>query len=172
MKTLLTRFSSFCLLMVAGFLFFACGPQTGGPVDPGTENEFSLTVKNIGADFVELEVSAPSQVEMAYVVDKEPMALSPAVLFASGTTKTVTHGDILKVNDGIVPETSYYLYAVAKLDAKNYSRVLELEFLMVIRYISLFRRRQRKEAMSSVTVRQALHGITSSRILREATQLT
>ena len=70
--------SSLCLAMVAGFLFFACGPQTEGPEEQ--KGDFSVKVHAVGADFVELEVTAPSEVEMAYVIDKEPLALSPAVL--------------------------------------------------------------------------------------------
>ena len=126
MKNLLTRMSSLCFAMVAGFLFFACGPQTEGPEEQ--KGDFSVKVHAVGADFVELEVTAPSEVEMAYVIDKEPLALSPAVLFATGTTTRVSPGAIIKVKDGIVQETSYYLYAVAKLDAQNYSKVIELEF--------------------------------------------
>lgn len=126
MKNLLTRISSLCFAMVAGFLFFACGPQTEGPEEQ--KGDFSVKVHAVGADFVELEVTAPAEVEMAYVIDKEPLALSPAVLFATGTTTRVSPGAIIKVKDGIVQETSYYLYAVAKLDAQNYSKVIELEF--------------------------------------------
>ena len=46
--------SSLCLAIVAGFLFFACGPQTEGPEEQ--KGDFSVKVHAVGADFVELEV--------------------------------------------------------------------------------------------------------------------
>ncbi|MBR5273829.1 MAG: hypothetical protein IKU33_01135, partial [Bacteroidales bacterium] len=115
---------------------FSCGPKpTPGPgpepePTPGEEyvGDFAMEVKTVESDFVELIVTAPSKVDIAYVVDEEEMALSPAVLFATGKTATVSPGDVIKISDGIVQETSYYLYAVAKLDSKNYSKVIEVQF--------------------------------------------
>ena len=123
-------------MAVAGMLIFACVPQNVTPGPDGPDNpsqtdgvgDFALEPTVIGADFVKLAVTAPSEVEIAYVVDKEPLALSPVLLFATGKKLTVAPGDTITINDGIVQETSYYLYAAAKLDAQNYSKVLKVEF--------------------------------------------
>ena len=138
MKNILMRVSSFCLAAAIGMFFVGCGPKpTPGPgpgpgpePTPGEEyvGDFALELKTVESDFVELIVTAPSKVDIAYVVDKEEMALSPAVLFATGKTATVSPGDVIKISDGIVQETSYNLYAVAKLDSKNYSKVVDVQF--------------------------------------------
>ena len=126
MKNVLMKISSFCLAAVAGMMFFACNPTPDPTPEP--ETEFSVELKEVGADFVEITVSAPSELEMAYMVSELPQALSPVVLFAKGTTLTVKHGDVIRIDEGIVQETAYNLYAVAKLDAQNYSKVIKLEF--------------------------------------------
>ena len=124
------RISSFCLWAVAGMMLFACNPTPEPEPDPIPEpdTEFAVEIKEVGADYVELSVSAPSKVEMAYMVSELPQALSPVVLFAKGTTVSVSHGDVIRITDGIVQETSYNFYAAAKLDAQNYSKVIKLEF--------------------------------------------
>ena len=133
MKNTFMRISSFCLAAVAGMLLFACNPTPDSnepepTPKPEPETEFSVEIKEVGADFIELSVSSPAEVEMAYMVSELPQALSPVVLFAKGTTLTVKHGDVVKITEGIVQETTYNLYAVAKLDAQNYSKVTKLEF--------------------------------------------
>lgn len=133
MKNLLIRLSSLCLLMVAGLLFTACpevpvDPEPEPEPEPTPEVEFNVEMKEVGADFVELSFSAPHEVEIAYLLGKKPQAVSPAVLFAKGKTATVNHGDVLRLTDGIESENTYYIYTVAKLDEKNYSKVLETEF--------------------------------------------
>ena len=129
MKTLLSGSFRFCVMMMAAILLFSC-VRPVGPDAPevGQEEEFALEVKGVGPDYVEILVKAPSEVEVAYTLDKEPLALSPAVLFAIGKTTTVSSGDVIKITRNITQNTSYYLYAVAKLDVKNYSKVVSLEF--------------------------------------------
>ena len=128
MKNLMTIFSSCCLMMAAGIFFTGCGPQSGTDENVSGKGDFALEIKEVGADFVELAVTAPAEVEMAYLIDEEPLMLSPAVLFATGETMTVSPGEVIKLTKGLFQNSSYRLYAVAKLDVKNYSRLVELEF--------------------------------------------
>ena len=128
MKNLMTIFSSCCLLMAAGIFFTGCGLQSGTDENVSGKGDFALEIKEVGADFVELAVTAPAEVEMAYLIDEEPLMLSPAVLFATGETMTVSPGEVIKLTKGLFQNSSYRLYAVAKLDVKNYSRLVELEF--------------------------------------------
>ena len=123
MKNLLFKSFFFCLL--AGVLI---GCDEKKPVTEEEPKDFSLELKTVAADYVEVTVNAPSELDMAYVVSEEPQALSAAVLFVTGTTVKVAPGEVLKISEGIAQSTSYHLYAVAKLDAKNYSELIHLEF--------------------------------------------
>lgn len=123
MKNLFYRSFLCCL---AAVMFWGCDEK---PVEPdGPQGEFSVELKTVESDFIEVAVTAPAELEMAYVIGTKPQALSPAVLFVTGTTLTVSPGQVLKITDGIVQSTSYYMYAVAKLDAQNYSEIIKLEF--------------------------------------------
>ena len=122
-------------MMMAAISLFSCaspvapvGPDSPDVPEAGQEKEFALEVKGVGPDYVEILVTAPYEVEIAYKLDKEPLALSPAVLFGLGKTTKVSSGDVIKITRDISQNTSYYLYAVAKLDVKNYSKVVSLEF--------------------------------------------
>ncbi len=115
--------SALCCMLAA--VFCGCHPDNGGVGD------FSLSVKSVGPDYVELDVTAPSSVEMAYMITTEPSAVSPAVLFMTGDTLTVNPGDVVRLGENLQAETDYRLYAAAKLDAQNYSNVVTLEFKTV-----------------------------------------
>ena len=120
MKNLLFKSFLFCLLSA---VMMGCVEK---PVEP--KDEFGVELKTVEADYVEVEISAPSELEIAYTVATEPQALSPAVLFVTGTTLKVTPGQVLKITDGIVQSTTYYLYVAAKLDAQNFSEIFTLPF--------------------------------------------
>ncbi len=124
MKDLLFRALMLCFLAVAAL---GCGPDP--KPEPEPEKAFAVEVKTAAADFVEFTVSAPAEVEMAYIVDTESQdKLGGAVLFATGTVAKVKDGDVLKVTENIAANTSYYFYAVAKLDDKTFSDIVKLEF--------------------------------------------
>lgn len=130
MKTFITGFFRFSILAVVSVLFYGCvvGVTPGGGSKPEKEVDFALELVAVGPDYVELSVFAQSEVEIAYVLEKEPLALSPAVLFATGKTMTVSPDEVIKITRNINQDTIYYLYAVAKLDVKNYSSVISVEF--------------------------------------------
>lgn len=121
MKKLL-KLSFVLSLFAMGQLFTSCDQKNEGIGD------FSLSLKTVGADYVDVSVTAPSEVEMAYVVSTEAQLVTPAVLFATGNVITVKPGQIFRVDEDIQQDTHYFLYAVAKLDAANYSDRVTLEF--------------------------------------------
>ena len=84
MKNLLFKSFFFCLL--AGVLI-GCDEKKPVTEEP---KDFSLELKTVAADYVEVTVSAPSELEMAYVVSEKPQALSAPILFVTGTTLTVS----------------------------------------------------------------------------------
>lgn len=94
----------------------------------GGTGDFSLSVKEVGADYVDISITAPGSVEMAYSVSTDEKAMSAAVLFKTGTVITVEPGQVLRIDKNIEQDTKHYLYAAAKLDAANYSELIELEF--------------------------------------------
>lgn len=103
-----------------------CG--VAGSCEEMGHGDFSLSVKETGSDFVNVFVTAPYSLEMAYKISKEPMLTTGAVLFKTGTVVTVNPAEVLEISEGVDQDTHYYLYAVAKLDAENYSSVISLEF--------------------------------------------
>ena len=146
MKNSLMKSLSFGIVALMTGLFIACGPQvtpepepgpepgpgpdTEKPVDPNV-GDFALEVKSLAADYVELLIKAPYEVEMAFQVVENEKMFSPAVLFKDEKNSiftTVAPGDVIKVTKNVVQNSTRYLYAAAKLDDKNYSKVVEVEF--------------------------------------------
>lgn len=113
-------------LSLAVILVAFCNVFTGCKEEGS--GDFSISLKEVGADYVKIGVTAPGSIEMAYVVSEEPQLITPAVLFATGEVLTVNPGDELLINKGITQNTHYYFYAVAKLDAANYSERISFEF--------------------------------------------
>ncbi|MBR5103386.1 MAG: hypothetical protein IKZ08_00520 [Bacteroidales bacterium] len=110
------------LLTLFAFCFSFAGCQKEGYGD------FSLSLKDVGADFVDVMVTAPSKVEMHYLLSDEPQLVTDAVLQKKGTTLQVQPGQIVRIDKGVVQNTHYYLYAVAALDGGEYSDRVVLEF--------------------------------------------
>ena len=130
MKNLFKKLSFIALFGAICGCIASCGPQE----EPSgvTGGDFAIEVKEVGSDYVDILVSAPSTLEMAYVVSEEPILTTPAVLFkegGKGTVITVNHGDVIRIKDGVVQDTEYNLYACAKLNAMEYSPIEHLTFV-------------------------------------------
>ena len=85
MKNLFLKSLSFSVMAILAGLFVSCGPQvTPEPDDPDKPvvdptdstvvedpyvGDFALEVKTVAADYVELLIKAPYEVEMAFQVD-------------------------------------------------------------------------------------------------------
>lgn len=103
-------------------MFYGCKPE-------GEKSAFSVSVKEAGPEYVLVQVTAPTSVELAYMLDtKEKRVDNPVMIFASGETLTVKPDDVIRISKNLKEETQYYLYAVAKLDAQNYSEIITLPF--------------------------------------------
>lgn len=122
MKKFFSKLSLICLVAVLGGVLSGCDP-TGG--------KFSVSVKEVGAAYVDLEFRGPEAVEIAYILDtKEQRMENPAVIFKSGEEMTVSGGDVVRITKGIDENTQYYIYLVARLDEQNFSEVFTLPFEM------------------------------------------
>lgn len=120
MRKILSRLPLIAVLAVM------CGMLAGCDLDKGN---FSVSVKEAGASYVDLEFKGPEAVEVAYLIDtKEQLMNNPSVIFNTGTEMTVSGGDVVRITTGIDENTQYYLYLVAKLDAQNYSDIFTLPF--------------------------------------------
>lgn len=91
--------------------------------------DFSLSVKEVGPEYVEILVQGGDVIRMAYLVDtKEQLMNSPHQLFKQGTEVTVAGGDVLRITDGVMENTQHYLYAVAALSDTEFSDIITIPF--------------------------------------------
>ena len=109
-------------------LFAFCMSFAGCKENVEGIGDFALSVKEVGADYIDIKVTAPGTLEMSYLVTEEPMLMTPAVLSRTGETITVQPAQVIRLSEGIFQDHGYYLYAVAKLDDVNFSKVITLEF--------------------------------------------
>lgn len=119
MKNLL-KFLVVTVLCAAGCVFTGCQETLKG-------DEFSLSVKEAGADYVKLVVTASRPMEIAYKVTTKAQLVTPAVLFKTGNVIEVADGDVIELREGILQDTRYYIYAVAKFDESTYSERVSLD---------------------------------------------
>ncbi len=124
MKNLLYKVSFICLMVAA---FVGCDPVEQEEYKGGV-GDFNLHLKEPGSDFAEFYVTAPSTVEMAYVVGTEPQVLTAPVLFMTGRTMQISPEQIIRIEANLQPNTGYIMYAAVKIDDMNYSPVMEFEF--------------------------------------------
>ena len=121
MKNLLTKFCVAALAVLFSGILTSCGVEEG-------VGDFSVSVKEVGADQVVLFITAPNALEMAYSITDQPTLATPAVLFKTGTVITVNPADLVEINEGISQDTHYYLYAAARISDTEYSEVITHEF--------------------------------------------
>lgn len=119
MKKLL-KLSFVLSLSIFCSLFAGCQKEGHG--------DFSLSVKSTGPDYVEVLVTAPKSMEMAYVISEEPQLVTPAILFKKGEVVTINPADVLKLGENLNEDTQYHLYAVARLDDVTFTDKVELTF--------------------------------------------
>ena len=106
-----------------------CGMLTGCDLFGGKNGKFSVSVKEVGSSYVDLEFTGPEAIEVAYILEtKEQRMENPAVIFKSGEEMIVSGGDVVRLTRGIDENTQYYIYLVARLDEQNFSEVFTLPF--------------------------------------------
>lgn len=114
------------ILAVASVAFL--GLLTG--CNPEIKNAFSISVSSVGADWVEISVDTPSSVEVAYIVQDEPLeaeAMDEFLIFISSQKETVSSSKLWRI-EGLQSDRHYYLYVVAKMDADNFSKIVTAQF--------------------------------------------
>ena len=123
MKIFFNRIPFIALLCVICGMFTSCDPSAKGG------SAFALKVKEVGPEYVEIQVTAPAALEMAYVVKTtEQIMNNPWDIFDLGVNLVVKPNDVIRINTGLKESTQYYVYAVAALDAENFSPIITLPF--------------------------------------------
>lgn len=102
-----------------------CEEENGEPSGVG---DFSLTLKNVAPDHVEVFVTAPGEMEIAYLISEDAQVIKAERIFKNGTVITVNPGDVITLGKELKESTSYYLYAAGRIDALNSTAVIELPF--------------------------------------------
>lgn len=150
MKKLL-NLSLIAFMGIFGMAFYACdemptepgeevtpgegeneGGENEGGENEGDENngvgEFSMELKSVGPDYVEVYVTAPNDLEVAYQIATSDSKIPANTLFRRGTVITVTPGQTLKFDEGLNENTTYYFNAAARLDDVTFSEVVSFPF--------------------------------------------
>lgn len=113
---------------IIGLLVLMCGILAGCKPE-GDSDAFSVKVAAVGPSYVDLAISGPQVMEMAYVIDtKEQLMNNPHLIFATGVNTIVKGGETYRISNGLEDDTQYYLYVVAKLDEMNFSDILTVPF--------------------------------------------
>lgn len=122
MKKFFSKMPLICLLAMVCGVFAGCDPSN-------SEGGFSVSIQEAGPEYVHVQVSSQGPVEVAYLLDKKEMRVeNPVMMFKDGVSLTVKPDDVIRISDGLVEDTQYYLYVVAKLDEINYSEIFTLPF--------------------------------------------
>ena len=117
------------ILSLMGFVALFSGVFSGCKPNGETQSDFSASIKEVGPEYVQVQVKAPAAVQVAYILDtKEKLVENPVMIFAQGETMTVKPDDVIRISSGLKENTQFYLYIVAKLDAQNYSQIVTLPF--------------------------------------------
>lgn len=121
MKKFFSKLPLICLLAVTLGVLTGCDETKSG--------KFSVSVKEVGSSYVDLEFNGPEVMEVAYLLEtKEQLMNNPSIIFKSGVEMTVSDGEVVRITRGITEDTQYYLYVVAKADAQNYTDIITLSF--------------------------------------------
>lgn len=123
---------NFIRLSLIGLVAVICGIFSG--CNPDSKNSFSVTVSEVGPEYVNIKVTAPSVVEFAYILDtKEKRVDNPRMIVKEAKQsgayyEAVRPDDVIRVSRGLQENTQYYLYAVAGLDDDTYTEIVTLPF--------------------------------------------
>ena len=93
--------------------------------------KFSVSVKEVGPEYVELNIQGSELIEMAYIITKVEYTadeIQPKDVFKKGTEITTKGGDVLRLSKGIEQNTQYYLYVAARKNAEEFSKLFILPF--------------------------------------------
>lgn len=128
MKNLFSKFPIIAVIaLVMGIIVGCEDPNKEGPNNE--QNGFSVELKEVGAGYIDLNVTASAEYEAAYSLGTSKRTITnPSILFASGKKVTVVPNETLRLTESLQETTTYYLYIAAKLNAESYSEIYEIEF--------------------------------------------
>ena len=90
---------------------------------------FSVAYQSAGPGYVTVMATVPTPTEVAYIIDKEPLAIVDASLIYMTGSKMMFNADgEQQLLAEIEENTDYYVYLVARLSASAYSQVYSFEF--------------------------------------------
>ena len=115
---------AFAASLLAMFVMTGCdGGLKGG--------KFSVSVKSVGPEYVEVAVKGGEIMEMAYVISKAKYSkneITAMDVFKKGTEIGVSGGDVVRFSIGIEENTQYYFYACARKNAEEFTKLYVLPF--------------------------------------------
>lgn len=129
MKNLFKRIAFITLAVLSCALHTGCNKE-------GKGGEYSVSMKLVGPDYVDLYFTGPGSFEVAYVISEEDEPqVNPAIMFMSGDKITVAANSIERLDrydtkssaKYIKQNTTYYMYICAKLGTQ-YSAIDKFEF--------------------------------------------
>ena len=92
---------------------------------------FSVSIKEVGPEYVELDVKGGDVIEMAYIITKVEYTadeIQPKDVFKKGTEITTKGGDVVRISTGVEENTQYYLYVCARKSAEEFTKLFILPF--------------------------------------------
>ena len=93
--------------------------------------DFSVSIKEVGPEYVELDIKGGEVIEMAYIITKVEYSaaeVQPKDVFKKGTEITTKGGDVVRLSQNIDQNTQYYLYACARKNAEEFTKLFILPF--------------------------------------------
>ena len=88
-------------LPVIGLIAVMCSIMSG--CKPTDKNPFSVKIHEVGPGYVEVQVTAPNPVQIAYIVDtKEQLMNNPAVMFTKGDVVNVKPDDVIRIDSLLI----------------------------------------------------------------------
>ena len=115
------------LTFVASMLAVLVGCEQLGSKGGG----FSVSIKEVGPEYVELDVKGGDVIEMAYIITKVEYTadeIQPKDVFKKGTEITTKGGDVVRISTGVEENTQYYLYVCARKSAEEFTKLFILPF--------------------------------------------
>ena len=88
----------------------------------------SISVYEVGSNYVDLAVQTNQPCELAYVITTEQTEMTPHEIFRSGTVLNVDETKLVRIDDELSFATSYHLYVVVKSNSTEFSELKHFEF--------------------------------------------
>ena len=112
MKNLFSKFPIIAVIaLVMGIIVGCEDPNKEGPNNE--QNGFSVELKEVGAGYIDLNVTASAEYEAAYSLGTSKRTITnPSILFASGKKVTVVPNETLRLTESLQETTTYYLYII------------------------------------------------------------